>query len=99
MRLWDITGNRLLAELAGHTDRVYAVAYGPGDAWLASASWDGTAIVRRDGEIRHRLRGHTGPVLSLAFSPSGELLASGGEDGTVRLWTVPPEGPPTRASP
>ncbi|MFI9722754.1 TIR domain-containing protein [Streptomyces sp. NPDC052396] len=86
VRLWDHDGSRLLAELGGHTDRVYAVVYGPGDAWLASASWDGQAIVWRDGALVHRLRGHTGRLWAAAAHPSRPLLATGGDDRTVRLW-------------
>ncbi|MFD8995518.1 WD40 domain-containing protein [Streptomyces abikoensis] len=86
VRLWDLTESRLVAELAGHTDRVYAVVHGPGDAWLASASWDGQAIVWRDGAASHRLRGHTGRLWTAAAHPHRSLLATAGDDRTIRLW-------------
>ncbi|MFD9210146.1 TIR domain-containing protein [Streptomyces sioyaensis] len=86
VRLWDLADSRLIAELAGHTARVYAVTYGPGDAWLASASWDGEAIVWRDGELQHRLRGHVGRLWTAAAHPSRPLLATAGDDRVVRLW-------------
>ncbi|WP_414166653.1 TIR domain-containing protein [Streptoverticillium reticulum] len=86
VRLWDFTAGRLVAELAGHSDRVYAVVYGPGDAWLASASWDGQAIVWREGTVVHRLRGHAGRLWTAAAHPTRPLLATGGDDRVVRLW-------------
>ncbi|MET8681899.1 TIR domain-containing protein [Streptomyces sp. NPDC004647] len=86
VRLWDITESRLVAELEGHTDRVYAVAYGPDDSWLVSASWDGEAIVWRDGKLQHRLRGHSGRLWTAAVHPSRPLLATAGDDRVVRLW-------------
>ncbi|MFV8132956.1 TIR domain-containing protein [Streptomyces syringium] len=86
VRLWDLTEHRLTAELDGHTDRVYAVVFGPGDDWLASASWDGQAIVWRDGRPRHRLTGHTGRLWTAAAHPSRPLLATAGDDRVIRLW-------------
>ncbi len=86
VRLWDLADSRLVAELEGHADRVYAVVHGPGDAWLASASWDGQAIVWQDGGPRHRLRGHTGRLWAAAAHPVRPLLATAGDDRTIGLW-------------
>jgi WD40 repeat protein len=86
VRLWDIEHSSLTIELQGHTDRVYAVAYGPGGSWLVSASWDGEAIVWRDGRLLHRLRGHTGRLWTAAVHPTRPLIATAGDDRVVRLW-------------
>ncbi|MFC5723998.1 TIR domain-containing protein [Streptomyces gamaensis] len=86
VRLWNLADSRLAARLDGHDDRVYAVVYGPGDDWLASASWDSQAIVWRDGTPVHRLRGHTGRLWTAAAHPHRPLLATAGDDRTVRLW-------------
>lgn len=69
IRLWDVSQGSLLAELKGHTDRVYAVAYGPDDTWLASASWDGQAVLWRNGVATHRLRAHSGRLWAAVASP------------------------------
>jgi WD40 repeat protein len=70
VRVWDLKGEST-AELEGHTDRVYAVVFGRGaagggdardDGWMASASWDGSAIVWRDGAPAQRLVGHVGRI-------------------------------------
>ncbi|MEV4432980.1 TIR domain-containing protein [Streptomyces sp. NPDC049585] len=86
VRVWDLADSTLTAELAGHEDRVYAVVHGPGDAWLASASWDGTAIVWRGNLPWRHLRGHTGRIWTAAAHPTRTLLATAGDDRTVRLW-------------
>ncbi|MGW7450793.1 WD40 domain-containing protein [Streptomyces sp. NPDC054787] len=89
VRVWDARSGDLLAELgggAGHADRVYAVAYGPRSAWLASASWDGSVIVWRDGEPSLRLRGRGGRLWAAAAHPSRALLAAAGDDRSVGLW-------------
>ncbi len=100
VRVWDIEDGTLVAQLEGHTDRVYAVVYGNGARaergtgrrqthsghWLATASWDGQAIVWRDGRLLHRLVGHTGCLWTAAAHPSRPLLATAGDDSVIRLW-------------
>lgn len=91
VRVWEARSGRLVAELggsAGHADRVYGVAYGPGSAWLASASWDGTAIVWREGEPALRLRGRGGRLWAVAAHPSRPLLAAAGDDRAIGLWNA-----------
>ncbi len=89
VRVWEARSGRLVEELggaAGHADRVYGVAYGQGSAWLASASWDGSAVVWRDGEARLRLRGRGGRLWAVAAHPDRPLLAAAGDDRAVALW-------------
>ncbi|KMS80246.1 WD40 repeat-containing protein [Streptomyces leeuwenhoekii] len=86
VRIWDMADGRLTEVLDGHTDRVYAVAFAPDGSWLASASWDGEAVIWRDGAVAHRLTGHTGRLWSAAAHPRLPLLATAGDDRTVRLW-------------
>ena len=38
MRLWDVASGSQVAELKGHTDRVYSVAFSPDGKQLASGS-------------------------------------------------------------
>ncbi|MFC5658730.1 NACHT and WD40 repeat domain-containing protein, partial [Streptomyces nogalater] len=86
VRVWDMADGRLTAVLDGHTDRVYAVAFAPDGSWLASASWDGQAVIWRDGAAAHRLTGHAGRLWTAAAHPRLPLLATAGDDRTVRLW-------------
>lgn len=90
--LWPAApGSRPDRVLEGHTEPVAALALSPDGAWLASASWDGTARVwpLAGGEPRV-LRGHRGNVNAVAFRGDG-VVATAGFDGTVRLW---PAGEP-----
>jgi eukaryotic-like serine/threonine-protein kinase len=68
---------------------VYAVAFSPDGARLATAGAGGAVRVW-DRKTRRLagppLLGHKKLVTSLAFSPDGRLLASAGNDLTVRLW-------------
>ncbi|MFB6893110.1 TIR domain-containing protein [Kitasatospora sp. NPDC056327] len=86
VRISDIGTGRVLAELDGHTDRVYAVSPASDSAWLASASWDGTALIWVDRTVRHRLTGHVGRLWTAAAHPHRPLLATAGDDRVVRVW-------------
>jgi hypothetical protein len=79
----------LLRELAGHTDRITALAYSSrGVHRLASASLDRTVRVWDPdrGEPLQVLRGHSAGVRALAFTPDGKRLVSAGLDRAVTLW-------------
>ncbi len=88
--LCDTASGLPLRTLHGHHGRVYAVAYGPGDAVLATAAsdcvinlWDPAT-----GELLYRLEGCRNWVWPMGFNPDGYLLATGDASGTVRLWDV-----------
>ncbi|MFF8973598.1 NB-ARC domain-containing protein [Streptomyces sp. NPDC014995] len=84
----DLPDPALMRTLTGHRGPVYAVAYSPDGARIATSSRDTTVRMwsSATGETLHTLTGHHGPVRAVAFSPDGRLLATGGRDATVRIW-------------
>ena len=77
--------------MVGHSAAIHDAEFSPDGSLLATASFDGLAILwdLKTGQPLHPpLEGHDGRVLALAFSPDGKLLASGGTDGKIILWDV-----------
>ena len=72
--------------LSGHTDAVYAVAFGPEGALAVTGSFDKTIKLweTKTGKETKTLTGHEGLVLSVDVSPDGSAIASGGADNRAR---------------
>jgi WD40 repeat protein len=85
--VWDLTSDHQVGLLEGHAENVYAIAYAPDGARIATAGrdslrlWDAASM---DEVVQ--LQGHTSFVWSAAFSPDGSQLISGSGDRTVRVW-------------
>lgn len=94
VQIWDVTTNKKLNTLDGHTARVGATAWN-GDS-LSSGSRD-RLILQRD--IRtpplitaRRLEGHRQEVCGLKWSPDNSYLASGGNDNKLFIWNLSNSG-------
>src|SRR6185437_4144746 len=61
------------AELVGHTDPVYSVAYTPDGKWIVTGSFDKTLKLwnAADNKLVRTFEGHTNLVLTVAISPDG----------------------------
>ncbi|KAJ9464035.1 putative cytosolic iron-sulfur protein assembly protein CIAO1-like protein [Diplonema papillatum] len=84
-----------VATLAGHKDRVWALAWsGRGD--LATASGDGTVKIWRgkDGawDCVQTLSEHSRTVRHVAWAHDGNTLACSSFDASISIWKRLPDG-------
>ncbi|MCI0537655.1 MAG: hypothetical protein L0Z50_20765, partial [Verrucomicrobiales bacterium] len=88
--LWDVSVNRELGWLRGHTLRAGELVFSRDCKHLASASADGSVRLWDIGERRElaAFRSGADTFWSVAVSPDGNRLAAGTGDGRVVLWDM-----------
>ncbi len=92
IQVWALSGaapKTLSAELLGHRDHTYAVAFSPDDRLIATGSQDWTARIwdRVANRDLCTLNAHDESVYDVAFSPDGQLFATVGRDA-LKVWSV-----------
>ncbi|MCP4698741.1 MAG: WD40 repeat domain-containing protein [Gammaproteobacteria bacterium] len=96
--LLDAKTGKLIRELSGHTETVYATVIDPESKTLISGDKQGNIIFWSlpEGKEIHRLE-TGGQIFALALSPDGKILASGGgfkhstdftQAGQITLWEM-----------
>jgi WD40 repeat protein len=83
--IWNIKSGHVL-ELAGHHDRVQALAFLRDSDFLVSGGFDNSVRVWEiaTGALAHVHR-YDGDVMALDLSPNGKTLAVGVDNGSLRL--------------
>jgi WD40 repeat protein len=90
VKIWDMSAQTIAHTITGHSDCIYAVAFSPDGATLATASYDKLIKVwdvATAKEIR-TLKDHIDAIYALAFTPDGKRLVSGSADRSVKVWDV-----------
>jgi WD40 repeat protein len=84
--VYSVPDGTPIDEFTGHSDVVFAVAFRPDGAQLASASFDQTVRFWDLGTDRSAgvFRGHSDFVYALAYTPDGKALYSAGKDRTIK---------------
>lgn len=90
-RVFDLGGEPLAIDLAGHYGPVNAAVFVGGRGRVATGGEDGTLrlwdLDRPHAEL-WLVEAHGGPLLALAADPLGERIASAAIDLEVRLWSA-----------
>eukprot|EP00960_Hanusia_phi_P065137 766000-Hanusia_phi.AAC.7 len=95
----DIKTATLKASLAGHSGRIWGLAYSKGLRCFASCSKDSSVMIwSEEGKLLHKLQEHKDEVNSVAFSPDGKFLASASDDCTAIVWKLNGTEPPSMVS-
>jgi WD40 repeat protein len=86
--LVSLETGRIEKTFTGHRQPIAALAFNHDGRWLASGSYDGTAIITKveDGSIGGHLKGHASVVRQVAFHPTDGRIATISEDKTARIW-------------
>src|SRR5262249_11402186 len=81
VRVWDVTREREILALPGHTREITGLAFAPDSKRLASVALDNTVQVWNISAVEPLRLEHRSQLWCLAFSPDGRRLATGSLNG------------------
>jgi hypothetical protein len=86
VRLYTVPDGTLVLDFEGHTDVVYALAFRPDGAQLASAGFDQTVRLwdLTEGKPAGSFHGHSDFVYEVVYTPNGRMLLSASKDRSVK---------------
>jgi WD40 repeat protein len=86
--IWDLAAQSVSLRMEGHSDCIYAAAFSPDGATLATASYDKLIKLwdAATGKERRTLRDHIDAIYALAFTGDGKRLVTGAADRSVKVW-------------
>lgn len=88
--IYSVETGKLVREMVGHRDVLYAAVFSPDESKVATAGYDREIILwdAESGEPIRSFQGHNGAIFDLAFSPDGQVLVSACADETAKVWSV-----------
>lgn len=88
LTLWEVEAHRQICSLAAHPGGVYALAFSPDGATLATCGRDGclNAYDAATASLRWRTKVDRSAVVSLAMSPDSRQIVTGTQAGSVATW-------------
>lgn len=89
LSIFDVSSNRPLRTLSGHTGPVMDAAFSPDGKSVATSGMDGVLKIWNLNNLGQpiTLGGHSGAYWGIAYSPDGRRLAVGNR-GSIRIWDV-----------
>ncbi|GAA0922792.1 WD40 repeat domain-containing protein [Virgisporangium aurantiacum] len=90
VRIWDIATGTVSRVLKGYRSAVYALAWSPDGARIASAGGSGRVrlVDAHTGKLDRSFTGHGTACWTIGWSPDGGRLAAGGRSGVLVLWDL-----------
>jgi WD40 repeat protein len=86
--LWDLKNYGIVAQLEGHSGRVFSARFVRGDDEILTSAGDGTVRLwdGRTGRYKQTFSTAIPFLFDATLSPDGSVVVAGGVDGSLRFW-------------